>query len=274
MKKRSTYIFASLFVLALLFIFLHYTGRFKSFEDFTRHLFSGVSSSFNKGASRTKEFFSFFKSISDLQKENKRLDDELNKTKTEIAQLKEAKEENDELRKMLGFTELSGFEFISSEITSYSPDNLSQSVLVNKGSKDGVLENMPVLSSDGFLIGRIVDVSNNSCRIFLITDPTSYVNAKIQDTKATGLIKGQIGFGLALEKIPQTEKIQSGDVVVTSGLGGDFPPGLIIGYIEEISRKENTIFQRASVRPAADFKKLDKVLIIRKWEIRESNRGL
>ncbi|MDO8507508.1 MAG: rod shape-determining protein MreC, partial [bacterium] len=173
-----------------------------------------------------------------------------------------AEKENESLKRELKFKTESGFQTVTASITFFDPTNLRESILIDKGTNDGIRPKMAA-TSEGFLIGRVTDVYSDSSKILLITDPMSNVPSLLPDVNAIGLVQGQVGMGLNMSQIPQETDVKKGAVVVTSGLGGEYPKGLIIGKVENITRKNNSIFQSASLRTLIDFKLLERVQIIK-----------
>jgi rod shape-determining protein MreC len=124
---------------------------------------------------------------------------------------------------------------------------------------------MPVLTHRG-LVGRVTEAAPHSSKVLLITDPSSAVNALIQDSRATGVVQGLVGQGLTMRYIQQTEEITPGDLVLTSGLGGNFPTRLIIGQVTSVTKKDVELFQEATVRPSVDFGRLEMVMVLTSFE--------
>jgi rod shape-determining protein MreC len=98
--------------------------------------------------------------------------------------------------------------------------------------------------------------------VLLLIDPASAVNARVQNSRVSGIVRGNIDGGLIMERIPQGETISPGDIVLTSGLGGNFPDKLVIGQITEVSQQDSNMFQSARIRPTVDFGKLEELLVI------------
>ena len=120
---------------------------------------------------------------------------------------------------------------------------------------------MPVVSSQG-LVGRVAAVTADGARVQLITDPDTAINVRIQPSGAEGLLQGSITGDLTIEAIAQDAKINNGDLVLTSGLGGNYPPDMLIGQISGVRQRPVELFQTASVEPVADFSQLEIVLVI------------
>jgi len=134
---------------------------------------------------------------------------------------------------------------------------------VNRGSGDGVAENMTVLIPEG-LVGRVVAVSAATCEVLLFTDPRSGVGSLVQDTRTPGIIEGTAGsLGLArMIHIPNDAPVEAGQAVVTSGLGSVFPKGIPVGEIAGLRNESSGLFKSADIRPYADLNRLEEVLIV------------
>lgn len=134
-------------------------------------------------------------------------------------------------------------------------------IIINRGSDDGLRRGMPVVSSQG-LVGRVAAITADGGRVQLITDPGTAINVRIQPSGAEALLQGSITGDLTVEAIPQDANIQTGDLVLTSGLGGNYPPNILIGQISGVRQQPVELFQNASVQPVVDFSLLEIVLVI------------
>jgi rod shape-determining protein MreC len=134
-------------------------------------------------------------------------------------------------------------------------------VIINRGSDDGLRRGMPVVTEQG-LVGRIAAVTAGAARVQLITDPAMSVNVIVEPSRAQAMMTGSLTGGLALDMIPQAAAVQVGDLVLTSGLGGNYPDNILIGQISGVRTQETELFQQASVQPVVDFSQLEIVLII------------
>jgi rod shape-determining protein MreC len=137
-----------------------------------------------------------------------------------------------------------------------------RSIIIDKGSNDGVFVGMPVEGARG-LVGMIYHTTRQSALVILITDSSSRVPARLGASRATGMLGGGgLGGNMVMEWISLEARIERGELVTTSGLGGMFPPGLIIGRVFDVERREAELFQRAIVQPAVDFSALEIVFVI------------
>ena len=124
---------------------------------------------------------------------------------------------------------------------------------------------MPVVTERG-LVGHIHKVGANWAKVLLIIDPSSSVAALVQSSRAPGLVSGRLGQDLVMDYIPQEETVSVGDVILTSGMSGNYPKSLLIGQVLEVEQRDIDPFQRAIVRPSVNFEKLETVLVITTFE--------
>jgi rod shape-determining protein MreC len=120
---------------------------------------------------------------------------------------------------------------------------------------------MPVVTERG-LVGRITDVYSSGSRVLLITDSNSSVNAILQNSRLRGIVSGRAGQSPVMDYLPQDKPVSVGDIVVTSGEGGNFPAGIPVGQVVEVERNDVEMFQRAIVRTTVDFSTLEDVLVV------------
>lgn len=254
--------FAIFVSIALLVIFdaKGYLGFIKSgFARAYGYSTSGVSGT----VGGTKNFFETLFTIRGLVHENASLKQKINELSFENARLLSSKQENLALRKTLNFKDASDFNLVAVETIGADPTGFSQVILVNKGAADGINENSAVIVAPGLLVGKVTKVYNSTSEVTLITDPSIIINAKVADSDAHGLIQGEHGLGLSFGLISQNEVIKTQDQVITSGLAGDFPAGILVGQINSINSSSADLFQRASVAPAADLRNLRFLFVIK-----------
>ncbi len=223
---------------------------------------SPFSKVINNSANGIGGFFNNIKSIKNLLKENTQLKQDNLSLQAQLDNLKEVKHQNNILLEEIGFSKnQTQFELIPSQVTGRGINGFLQSIKINCGSKDGVKEGAAVLSS-GFLIGKISKVYETNAEVTLITNSNSLIPVVLQDSRGTGLLKGGLS-GLIIEDIALDSQIKSGEVVLTSGLGGDLPSGISVGKTENIISSNSEIFQRVSVKSPIEFSKLEIVFVIK-----------
>lgn len=210
-------------------------------------------------------FFDTLRSIGALKNENERLLEENRKLLSENARFGDIEKENQVLRKELDLTPKNKYELEGSYIIAQDPQGFGNIIIIDKGENASIRTGMPVLVSGGLLVGRVAEVYPNTAKVILITDSESAVNAESEKSGARGIAKGEYGLGLRLDMISQTQVINEGDRVITSGVGGEVPRGLIIGQIGQVSQSEDKLFQEATLIPAVNFSNLRIIFIVKKF---------
>ncbi len=205
--------------------------------------------------------------------ENKRLKSRLEEFGTLQAKVNELKVENDKLKDLVGKKDdLRNFDPIQANVIARNPDQWEEKLILNEGSMSGIKVNMAVLTSKG-LIGKIVQTTPYTSQVELLsTNNTNYrVSAVVANKKseAFGLIEGfNAKRGeLVLKRIDSSLPVKKGDKVTTSGLGGIFPKGVLIGEVTKVSTDDFGLTKLAYVKPAADFSMLDHVVIAKRQSI-------
>jgi rod shape-determining protein MreC len=134
-------------------------------------------------------------------------------------------------------------------------------IIIDLGTDKGVARDQPVVTDNG-LVGTVVAVTCCSARVRLVTDPDSAVNARLQQSRDEGIAVGRFGGGLELQYLSQQAQVKTGDLVLTSGLGGSYPQGIVLGTVSAVQRQAFDVLQTASLTPGVDFNRLEIVLVI------------
>lgn len=199
-----------------------------------------------------------------LRQRNSELEAEVANLQSQVINLQQQVTEVELLSALLDFARSQREnEYVAANVVFRDPRPFLKYVIIDVGSDDGVLRGMPVVGAEG-LVGRVDAVTATAARVQLITDPASSVNVLIQlsDTNTTALLSGSITSDISLDLISQEANIQPGNLVVTSGLGGNFPADILIGQIASVRGTATDLFQQAAVQPVVDFSRLDIVLVI------------
>jgi rod shape-determining protein MreC len=199
--------------------------------------------------------------VVNIAKENETYQKELNKAFEDNIQLKELKLSNSRLRNLLNFEKTITDRVLSAEVIGKDPSPWFKTVLIDKGKNDGVETGMAVVVPKG-IAGQVTDVSSNYSKVLLIIDHNSAVDALVQNDRARGIIKGGSEGQCSFKYVLRKHDIESGDIVVSSGLDGVFPKGLAVGYVSKVIKPKSGIFQEVTVTPYVDFEKLEEVLIV------------
>ena len=196
-----------------------------------------------------------------LEKENQALKKELQELKLQMNRYREADLANQRLRALLNFKKSIATPLLPAQVVAFDPSGWFQTILIDKGRNDGVVRDMAVVSAEG-LVGRVIGVSNHHAKVLLIIDGNSAVDAYIQRSRARGVLVG-LGRELCLLKyVQRNEDVQVGDKVISSGMGGVFPKGLLVGTVQEVVRGSSGLFQRVEVEPAVNFSRLEEVMVV------------
>ncbi len=209
---------------------------------------------------------SAIREIGELRQRNLELEQRVNQLTIENLRLAEVETENEQLRSLLQFAQTNpSFDVRGGQIIARAigdgANPFTHPIQIDLGRTHGLAVGMPVVTDRG-LVGRIANVYPHSSDILLINDPRSNINVMTQASRAHGVIRGRVGQPPIMELIPPDVKISEGEIVITSGLGGHFPKGLVVGQIVEVIRNDDLMFQSAIIQPTVDFDRMELVLVI------------
>jgi rod shape-determining protein MreC len=213
---------------------------------------------FSITAFRVADIWHLFFSIGEINKENERLEKERLRLLSENAKFAGVSQENDELRRQLGLLPRGQFSLKAADVIGRDVNW----IYINQGLLNGMQKGMPVIVNAGVLVGRIAEVFPSNAKVMLISNQESLINGVAIDTGAEGIVKGEHGLGLLLDAVSQADVLKTGDTVVTSGLGGDIPKGLLIGILQEPRFSSDRLFQQAPLVAPVRFDYLRYVFVI------------
>jgi len=234
-------------------------------ESSVREGISPLQQAVSGFGARIKEALIALRGLGGLARENRELSSEMVRLQNETRLLRSLAAENSELRKQLGFAQRNVNEYIPCEVTGRDVSGWWQTIRLSKGVGDRVGENRAVISAEG-LVGKTIDVSVHTADVLLISDPACKVSAKISRTGAFGIVTGRgvspRGRAVCrMEFINKNISVLPGDEVFTSGLGGVFPQGLLIGYVEKVYTDRDGLYQSAEIEPKADLGMVSYVFV-------------
>jgi rod shape-determining protein MreC len=265
----------------LLLLVFHESGLLAPVESATHYVLDPLQRLSSSVIESTGGLFRTVREVRDLRAEVEALQAQVDALRVENVRLREYEAEAQQLRALLNFTSdypistRLGAEVVSREAcedfpcgdtVGLEPNPYLRYVTINVGAQQGAGVGMSVVSGGAGLVGRISEVGPRTAKVQLLTDPDSAVAALLQTTRGTGLVAGQPDGSLQMEYIPQEEEVSVGDIVLTSGLGGLMPKGLVIGQVTAVQQREYETFQTATVRPAVDFERLELALVITGFE--------
>ena len=209
-----------------------------------------------------QDFFASPRDITTLRQRNAELEAEVSRLQGQVIDLQQKVSEAEILAALMDFSRASPEStYKGAAVVGRDPSPFLHYIIINRGSNDGVLRGMPVVTNQG-LIGRVDAVIADAARVQLITDPASAINVRLQNADTDAVLVGSVTGDLSLDMISQDATVEAGDVVLTSGLGGGYPPDLIVGQVLNIRKRDYELFQQATIQPAVDFARLEIVLVI------------
>ncbi len=256
-KKKRSWIL--LFFSVVLFVFVSFfsakiSNSFYNFSEPFQRTFWGL------GESASDIFFSFTKS-GELRKERDQLFEERIGLISEIALLRNLREENEVLRTALDLNLQKDFNLLMADVL--GRDVLKDIILVDLGTKDGIDVGMPVITENKVVVGRVFEVYDNFSKIALISHTEGLFNVEIQNREVIGVIRGQGRGKMMLDFVSKDAEINEGDIIMSAVADGSFLPGLLIGVIRNIERSDLEAFQKSEAVSFLNIRRVKKVFIIK-----------
>ncbi|PYG87288.1 rod shape-determining protein MreC [Ruminiclostridium sufflavum DSM 19573] len=238
--------------------------------------FSSVGKVLSYAGQQIEEGVALFDDVERLRAENKRLNETIDKFNNERTEYLRLKSENDDLKNVLKMRkDFEDFEFIGANVIAKDSGSFFNIFLADKGFTSGINNNMPVITSKG-LVGKVTSSQPFSSKIISIIEDGSAASAIVAKTGDLVVVKGDSRFskdGLCkIEYIPADLDLSQGDVIETSGMGGIYPKGIIIGTVKEVRQGESDLDKYAIIEPAVDLRRLTQVVILRDKASEESGK--
>lgn len=258
------------FLLALVLLFASFLMISSSFrQPFSIPLFSDlfmeVLSPFQRlyyaGVREIRDLAQNYVFLVGLREENTQLKKRVVELQRQNAALAEMTVANERLRRFLNFKEKIPKPTLPAELIGEDASSWFRTITINKGGIDGVRRGMVVVAAAG-LVGHVISTSRDVSKVLLITDYNSSVDAICQASRARGIVQGKKGDLCDLNYVSRRDNVSPGERVITSGLGGRFPKGLIVGTVTRVEKKQYGVFQEVEVTPAVDFRRVEEVFVI------------
>ena len=192
--------------------------------------------------------------LTELEEENARL-------KAENARLAEYEQENKELSALLETKNLHQLKTLSAGIIALDETGWTRTITINKGAMQGIEVNMPVVGPGG-LIGSVISVGPASAAVRLVTDERAGVSVMVQKNRTQAVVNGTLSGMLSLEYLPLDTDITVGDAIITSGLGGVYPRGILVGTVTSVNKAPTNLYAEVTIKPAIDVSRLREVLVV------------
>jgi len=275
-RSRAGIWFAAATIVSLLMLLASRTAPAQTLQELSARALDPVRLAIAGAGGAIGDLWGAIGEIGSLRAENEELRSQLAGAEARIAELREAAAENEELRALLGLTRTLEMELLPVRVIARDPGNLTWEVGIDAGSEDGVRVGMPVVGEadgSGALAGTVVAVGADASTVRLIVDARSSVVALDQQTRALGLVNGQLGGQLVMIQVRSIDDLAVGDTVVSAGLtltdaGGapvgrsPYPRGLLIGRIQALETDPNALTQTAFVQPAIDAWAVERLLVV------------
>ena len=197
--------------------------------------------------------------------ENRRLQEQVHSLETQLQATQEQMGEATRLREILGLRPILPFPTMTARVIAREGVPWFRNLTIDKGLKDGVALNAPVLGVGG-VMGRVVEVGPSAAKVQLLLDRDCGVGVRIERTRTTAVVSGQVAFSdsgtseLLMKYVPVLADVVAGDVVVTSGLDQIYPKGLVVGRVRSVG-KGSGLFKEVAVQPSANFEKIEEVMV-------------
>lgn len=235
-------------------------GRFGTPHQLTLDFIGPMQSVVTRTASVFDTLKNDYLMLWDLREDNKRLQGLVEKYRVQLGEYREGYSLHLHYKDLLDFKEKLQFKTLSARVVGKEPAYWYQTIVVDRGRKDDVLEGMIVLDPSG-VVGQIIHTGEHYSKILLANAPSSAIDAMIQKNRTRGILKGAGEKGYELHYVLKNADVKEGDEIVTAGIGGIFPAGIPLGQVSKIHKRRRGMFQEIEVRPYVDFQKLEFVLI-------------
>ena len=263
-KKNKNWLWAVIFGLIVI---LHFTKVLAPLENLATTAIKPLAGFLYGSGSGIRHSYDERQQQKDVASRATGLEQEVARLTVANAQFKELEQDNIKLRAQLSFLSANKYKNILANVISqnlvFDIKEGDQDIVIDKGAKDGIKEGLGVIDENGVIIGRVFEVRNNLSKICLTTNRNCKLAATIQNQNRTmGITEGDLGLTIKMNFIPQSEKINMGDTVITSGLGGDIARGLVIGKVSQINNKSNEIWQDVNIEPLFNLSTLTIVTVL------------
>ncbi len=257
---RILLLVAILGVVGLLLLASMLGGRFGTPHQLTLDFIGPIQSVLTRTVAGVAALKDDYIALWNVRADNKRLQGLVDKYLKELAEYREGYSTNLHLEELLAFKDKLSFQPLAARVVGKEPAYWFQTIVVDRGRKDDVLEGMIVLAPSG-VVGQVIHTAEHYSKVLLANAPSSAIDAMIQKNRTRGILKGAGEHGYVLEYVLKNADVEEGDYIVTAGIGGVFPAGIPLGKVSKVYKKKRGMFQEIEVQPDVDFQKLEFVFI-------------
>lgn len=262
---NSTMLLVLLLVISLVLVVVYARegeeGPLHTIQDSTSALSSPLSSI---GAASSSLAASATASLEDLTADGQTMNQlqESNSTLSQmVVELEEYRQEANRLESLIGLHDAYGFTSVAARVTGYSSDSYNRIITIDVGSASGVTEGLPVMGTTG-VVGQVISVSTYSSQVRLLNDAQSGVAVMLQSSRSEGILSGSVEGVLYLEGVDEGVEVTEGEAVITSGLGGGYFRGLVIGTVSKVEQRQGDATRTIVITPNASFDNISEVLVV------------
>lgn len=230
-----------------------------------RDIVAPAQQGFASGVNWFRGIFASIGELGNLRRDNLLLRQENDQLRQVAVKAQELARENERLQGLMGYrSQAPQYQTVPAKVIGWDPSNWSSRLLLNVGSNQGIAKDMAVITPQG-VIGKVVQTSLNTAEVLLLIDETSAIGARVNPGRYLGIVRGMGHQGrlLRLTDLPLDAVLNPGDQVMSSGLGGVYPAGLVIGTVVSVDNEPSGLLKVARVRPSVDISRLDEVLVVR-----------
>ncbi len=246
----------------LMTISVHRRGRATLIEDVVLNLIAPLQTVAQGPWSYLMKLRRYYGELLSAKEQIENYRQELETLRRRLSDYTEMEQRYRRLEKLLSFKEASDYETITAQVIGRDATNWTKTIIINRGKIHGLSRDMPVITHAG-VVGRIIETTPYASKVLLISDYRSAVDGMVQRSRAPGIYVAK-GNGLGeLRYLPAHSDVKLGDVFISSGLGGVFPKGLVVGDVTRVEEKQKGLFKEAQVKPRVDLPRLEEVLVIK-----------
>lgn len=269
-RNSNRKVWALVFVFVSIFCIIFFAARDRFTPTISAEAVSLALSPFQQAVSWVGSQLNYVTSniyeIVTVHRQNKMLRNEVDQLRVQNLQASEYAAENVRLRALLDYKQAATqFDLVAARVIGRESATWSSMITINRGYMEGVDKDMVVVTEKG-LVGRVTESGPNSSKVQLILDPRSSVGTLVQrsESRVAGIVEGDMeNFSMPrMVNIPKTADVVEGDIIVTSGFGGVFPKGIVIGKIDAIKNEPGGLLKYGVIEPSVDFQKLEDVEVI------------
>jgi rod shape-determining protein MreC len=262
---------ATLFVVSV--FFTAYSAKRPDLRDSISDVFENIISPFlflgRTGSSWVGSFIEEYFFLTNVESENRKLRAIMGELPSLTTHLEEVERENSRLRRLLQMKESQKIQGVVATVIAHDASNWVESGTIDKGTRDGIKPGRAVIA-DGGVVGQVISVAFATSKVLFITDRSSGVDVLLQGSRGRGVLRGRGHQRLQLDYVDSTVKVEVGDRVITSGLDGVYPKGLLVGLVAQTSRAQDGLFLDIKIKPSVTLEKLEEVLVVDFVDLQEA----